>query len=181
MPPEIELRACVQPDAAAVDLDVLRAGLRAQGGELRLVRHAVLPAGKAPGERQGIERRVIGSAGRGGKVQRRLDERGGLFADCLAARVASSQLRLRVLTGEKTLQPVDLLLRRVQRGRSLRAIGAQLHHRVHGEALARRLLFRAAGEQQQRKTQKKQKKETLHKPVPFTDLAARKPGRPHLE
>ena len=78
------------------------------------------------------------------------------------------------------LLPKRVKYRRVQRGRSLRAIGAQLHHRVHGEALARRLLFRAAGEQQ-RKTQKKQKKETLHKPVPFTDLAARKPGRLHLE
>ena len=104
------------------------------------------------------------------------------YTDCFVC----NQLEAGILFAEdyhdKTPEEMrEILLRRVQHGRSLRTIGAQLHHRVHGEALARRLLFRTAGEQQQRKTQKKQKKETLHKPVPFTDLAARKPGRLHLE
>ena len=161
---EIELCAGLQGDAAAVHADAGCAGHGKKRAQLLRVRDAVSSAGKAPCEAQGIERRVICAAGRLGKIERRLHQRGGLGADGqLSCAVAAGKLCLGRLTGKKPLQPVDLFFRRLQGIVRTGAVGRGLHDSVHGEKFARAAGVCAAGQQQERQAENKKKLEMFHR------------------
>ena len=147
---EVNAAARIEGGRRAVQLQMLRAGVRERSGQLGLRRDMIFPGGEAPEADKGIDCRVKGSARARGAIQRLLQEVCGLWLQLRrAVPVQAGDVAVLCRGGKQGFERTERVLR--LRDKGLIAPDAQAHQRVHGKKLCLvrlRLLWAAARQDQ---------------------------------